>query len=224
MFHVKQIEQCYLDLVDFLLQENCSTNLTGLKTKEDCLQKHILDSLSIAALTASLADLSSIIDIGTGAGFPGLIFAKQFKGSSVALLDSSHKKIAFVNKAIAFLELSNTVAFAERAEDHALTYRNHYSVVSTRAVARLDILFEYAAPLLKHNGHLIAAKSKAVDDELKLALPELNKYGFEYVETKHYLLEDQTRFLMFFKKTRNAQIQLPRKAGTAEKEAKRRHG
>jgi len=162
---IKQIDEFCL----FLLSENQKYNLTAIRNYEDMLLKHVYDSLTIIN-TTDLNNDKSILDIGSGAGFPGIILQIVFPNLKVTLLDSNGKKTQFLNLVKEKLNLVNLTVINQRAEDYIKKMRESYDIVTARAVASLNILLELAVPFIKvETGEFIAMKGD-VEDEISLAI------------------------------------------------------
>ena len=163
--NITEKELSMLDIYYHLLEsENKKYNLTAITEESAVYLKHFYDSLTI---TKSIKlDNQYILDIGTGAGFPGIVIKILFPNLKVDLLDATEKKCQFLNKVITNLNLKNINVINARAEEYAITNRNKYDIVTSRAVAPLKHLLEYSIPLLKINGTFIALKSN-IEEELK---------------------------------------------------------
>jgi len=146
-----------------LLNYNKHTNLTAIKTIEEVYLKHFYDSLTLIKIKNFSNE--KILDIGTGAGFPGLVLAIVFPNTEVYLLDSNHKKIDFLKETIEELEIKNAVTIYERAEEHTRKNPETYDVITTRAVKELRIILEISFVSLKINGSFLAMKS-SLEEEL----------------------------------------------------------
>lgn len=185
---------------ELLIEYNKITNLTRITSKEDVYLKHFYDSLTIVK-AIDLNTVDNLCDIGTGAGFPGLVLKIVFPNLKVTLLDSLQKRINFLNQVIKELDLKDIEAIHKRAEEYAINNRNKFDLVTSRAVAHTSILLEYAIPITKVNGAFIPLKAN-VDEELKEidnAMKELNvilldKYEFELP------IEKSKRTILYFKK------------------------
>jgi len=219
MFHVKHTQKTqvnYQQLLDLLFNESQLYNLTGLKNKEDMQLKHIEDSLILSGyIQGRFSQTSTILDLGTGAGFPGLIVALENPDIKLCLIDSTAKKINFVNKVIDLYNIKNATAVCDRVENFALKSSYAFDILIARSLARLDILLEYAAPLLKTNGHLLAMKSEQLEDELCIAAIVQDKLGFVLNQTYEYSLALQKRYILDFQKLKESTIKLPRSNGLA---------
>lgn len=216
MFHVKHRVQKYEGLVDFLLERNKVVNLTAVRNRDDAAVKHVEDSLVIADhIKRRHSDARTLLDLGTGPGFPGLVIANECPFLSVTLLDSTEKKIRYVKDAISYMALSNTTAIAGRAESFALLNKGIFDVVVVRSVAHLDVLLEYASPLLKLGGFLLAMKSFDTSTEFDDGQNVAKLFGFELPTSFPYTLLKQNRSIFSFKKLKKPSIDLPRKVGAA---------
>ena len=175
---------------DFLLEYNKHTNLTAIKTKEEVYLKHFYDSLTLTKVL-DLKDSFKILDIGTGAGFPGLVLAICFPNIQVHLLDSNNKKINFLNEIIQKLKLSNVQTIYQRTEEYAQNHIEEYDIITSRAVAELRILIETSFPLLKINGVLLAMKSN-IEEELKNAEGIISKISASVEQIENFSLPFNT--------------------------------
>ena len=143
----------------FLLEENKKYNLTAIRKYEDVLLKHVYDSLTIVK-AMNLSIQKNLLDIGSGAGFPGIIIKIVFPHLEVTLLDSNGKKTRFLEQAKELLDLEGLEVVTARAEDYIKNSRNKFEIVTARAVAHLRILTELAVPFLKQNEYFVAMKGK----------------------------------------------------------------
>ncbi len=163
----------------FLLEYNTHTNLTAIKTKEEVYLKHFYDSLTLTKIANF--ENQNILDIGTGAGFPGLVLAIVFPKLNVTLLDSNNKKITFLKECIQKLNLNNVEVIYSRAEDFTKNKREYYDYVTSRAVAELRILLEISIPSLKINGYFLGMKGN-VEEELKSSANALEKLKSKLIQ------------------------------------------
>lgn len=147
-----------------LVEENSKYNLTAITEESQVYLKHFYDSLSIIRII-DLKD-QYLLDIGTGAGFPGLVLKIVFPNLKIDLLDSTNKRCLFLKKVIDILELKNINVINARAEEYAKDNREKYDIVTSRAVAPLKHLLEYSIPTIKVNGNFISLKAN-LDEELK---------------------------------------------------------
>lgn len=161
-----QLEQLYL-YKELLIDWNEKINLTAITDDEEVIVKHIIDSLYAAK---HINDGEKVIDVGTGAGLPGIIIAIYFAGKiDLTLFDALNKRIIFLNEVITLLGLKNVKAVHGRAEETAkeVEYRETYDVVVSRAVARLNVLMELTSPFVKVDGRCIYMKADKTDEEIK---------------------------------------------------------
>ena len=164
----KQIEQ-FLQYYEMLVEWNQVMNLTAITEYEDVMKKHFADSLSLGM--SDVVDLNSslgMIDVGTGAGFPGLALKIAFPNLRVTLLDSLNKRVQFLNAVIEKLGLQGIEAIHGRAEDYAKPgqLRESFDLCVSRAVANLATLSEYCLPYVKEGGYFIPYKSKKIAEEI----------------------------------------------------------
>ena len=160
----KQLEQFY-EYMKLLIQWNKVMNLTGITDSNEIIIKHFIDSLTVLK---EIDEKSTIIDVGTGAGFPGIPLKIAFSNTKVVLLDSLNKRINFLNEIINKLDLNNIKAIHGRAEDFGQDkeHREKYDIAIARAVAPLNILLEYLMPFVKVKGKCICMKGSNVEDEI----------------------------------------------------------
>ena len=169
----------------FLLEYNEHTNLTAIKTLEDVYLKHFYDSLTIVK-NVDLTQVTTLLDIGTGAGFPGMVLKIVFPNLKVTLLDSNNKKIAFLKELAAKLALNVEIIY-DRAEIFVQNRREYYDIVTSRAVADLSILAELAIPYLKVGGNFIAMKAN-YQEELHNALNIIKKLNSKVTKITEFTL------------------------------------
>ena len=166
---------------EFLIEYNNHTNLTRIVEFDEVMIKHFLDSLLISKVVD--IDNKNILDIGSGAGFPGVPIKIKASNSNVSMLDSNNKKIQFINEVIQKLSLKDTFAYNLRAEDLAKTKRESFDLVTARAVARLNILVELCLPFVKVNGYFVALKSSEYKEELEEAKNGIEILGGKFERT-----------------------------------------
>ncbi len=167
---LKQLERYY----ELLVEWNEKINLTAITKKEDVYLKHFYDSLTMNKIV-DLSKVETMCDIGTGAGFPGLVIKIAFPNIKMTLVDALEKRIKFLNEVIKELGLTNIETVHARSEEYAKVNRNKFDITTARAVAHLSVLLEYAIPMTKVNGNFIAMKANVTDelDESKNALSKL---------------------------------------------------
>ena len=211
----KQMEQL-LHYYEMLIQWNEMINLTAITNYEDVMKKHFVDSLSlvkICDLTGSL----SLIDVGTGAGFPGLVLKIAFPDLNVTLLDSLKKRILFLDDVKSKLEIHGVNIIHGRAEDYAKQdkYRESFDLCVSRAVANLSTLSEYCLPFVKVDGFFISYKSERISKELESAEHAISILGGVMDKQEEFMLpnSDIYRNLVMIRKIQSTSLKYPRKAG-----------
>ncbi|MDU3687077.1 MAG: 16S rRNA (guanine(527)-N(7))-methyltransferase RsmG [Anaerococcus hydrogenalis] len=189
-----------------LIETNKKFNLTSIDDPEEIRIKHFEDSLTIKSY---INDGMKVLDIGSGAGFPGipLRIKKEF---DLTLIDSVNKKVNFMNQVIDELDLKNTRAVHVRAEDYAKDHREEFDMVVSRAVANLSTLSEYALPFLKVGGIFIAMKGPKAEEEYEDAQNALKILGGELINIDSLDLYGNTRKNILIKKVRSTKKKYPR--------------
>lgn len=220
-YQEQQLQRYY----DILSEWNKKINLTAITEYKDVVVKHFLDSALIlksdlfVGQRLSDAGDSSVLDLGTGAGFPGIVLAVLYPGYHYTLVDSLNKRIEFLHIIKEELGLDQIRLYHGRAEDFGRDpeFRNQFDFVVSRAVAELPVLLEYCVPFVKPEGYFISYKGKKCEDEIKLsqrALQELNVF----IERKEqYILSGEARYLLFLKNLSETNQKYPRKAGKIKK-------
>ena len=201
-----------------LLQWNEKINLTAIEEDRDVIIKHFVDSLSIVPF---LKDVHNIIDIGTGAGFPGIPLKIVLPSLEVVLLDSLDKRVGFLNTVISALHLQGISAVHSRAEDAGSSpkYREKSDAAVARAVASLPVLLEYCLPMVRTGGIFIAMKGSS-SEEIAASGKALDLLGAKIEEVKEFTLplSDMKRNIIIIRKLRQTPTKYPRKAGKPSKE------
>jgi len=215
----RQIEQ-FIRYYEMLIEWNKLMNLTGITEYEDVINKHFIDSLSLVKAT-DLAGISSVIDIGTGAGFPGIPLKIAFPHLNIVLLDSLNKRINFLNAIIEELGLENIRTIHGRAEEFAQKeeYRECFDLCVSRAVANLSSLTEYCLPYVKEGGKFIPYKSGKIDEELANSKNAIFILGGKLEKEVEFELPrtDMSRNLVVIEKVKKTPKKYPRKAGLPTK-------
>lgn len=205
---------------DLLVSWNEKINLTSIVQKDEVYIKHFADSISVL----NYIDLSgkTVLDVGTGAGFPGIVLKIFCPDCNIILLDSLNKRVGFLNTVIDELDLSDISAIHSRAEDLASdkSHREKYDVVVSRAVANLSTLSEYCLPFVNINGLFISYKSGNIDDELSASGNAVKTLGGKIERVEKFSLPDTDidRSFVFIKKSDHTKKRFPRKAGTPSKD------
>ena len=170
----------------FMVEKNKVMNLTGITEPREVATLHLLDSLSL--LPMAQLQGKSIVDVGTGAGFPGMPLAIALPESRITLLDSLNKRIDFLREAGEMLGLTNAEYVHARAEEFAADHREGYDYAVSRAVASLPMLCELCLPLVKVGGQFLAMKSSHTEEEIASAKSAISKLGGKIEEVKDYTI------------------------------------
>ena len=213
-----QIEKFY-KYMDLLIEWNEKINLTAITEPEDIILKHFVDC---ATILKYIKDEDKIIDIGTGAGFPGIPLKILNEKLDITLMDSLNKRINFLNEIINKLDLKNIVAIHARAEELARNkgYREKFDIATSRAVANLSTLSEYMLPFVKKNGMVISMKGSNIEEEVKNAKKAIKILGGEIEKIDNFNLANTNniRNIITIKKVVKTPKEFPRKAGKPSKE------
>ena len=204
-----------------LVEKNKVMNLTAITEKDEVILKHFVDSISVAAAVPEFSKKAKILDVGTGAGFPGIPLKITFPDTNVTLLDSLNKRVLFLQEVTDSLGLKKITAIHDRAEDAARKpeLRGRFEIVVSRAVAALPVLAEYTLPFLREGGYLICYKTPEAEKELEEAAHAISVLGGGKSSIYEYTLPgtDITRSFIVIKKIKATPKAYPRKAGTAKK-------
>lgn len=215
----RQLEQFQL-YYQLLIERNKQVNLTRITEKKEVYGKHFLDSLSLISM-GEMEGKNSLIDVGTGAGFPSIPLKIALPELQVTLLDSLRKRIAFLEEVVTTLGLGNVTFVHGRAEDAARdsAHREAYDIATARAVAGLNVLSEYCLPFVRVGGAFIAMKAQQVDEEMSYAMGAIKKLGGRSVSVTPFELPDEMgeRNLVTIQKGKPTPKGYPRKAGIPAK-------
>lgn len=215
-------KQC-VELAEYknmLLEWNEKMNLTAITDEYEIIVKHFVDCLEC---TKVIKDEKNIIDVGTGAGFPGMVLAIYYKDKNFTLLDALNKRLIFLQEVVNKLGLKNVKIVHARAEEIARTgeYKEVYDASVSRAVANLPVLLEYTSPFVKVNGTCIVMKGDSIEDEIKISANALNtlklkiedKYNYSYIINN----EEYNRVILNIRKNSNTPQKYPRNYGQIKK-------
>ena len=206
---------------ELLIEWNRVMNLTGITEYDEVNLKHFTDRLTIVRIK-DMENVSTLIDVGTGAGFPGIPVKIAFPHIKVTLLDSLNKRIKFLNQVVEELDLEDVVTLHGRAEDYAKKeeYREQFDLCASRAVANLSTLSEYCLPFIKKGGCFVSYKSADSDEEIQQSEKALDILGGKIEKVDKFVLpgSDMGRALVMIEKVKNTPRKYPRKAGVPSKE------
>lgn len=218
-------KQQFLTYYEYLVEKNKVMNLTAITEYEEVITKHFLDSLAVVKTGCFKPDKltgKKLIDIGTGAGFPGIPLKIAFPEIEILLLDSLNKRINFLNEVTEMLGLTQIYTVHGRAEDYAKKkeYREQFDFCVSRAVANLSTLSEYCIPFVKQKGCFISYKSGNIDQELSQAEKAIVMLGGQREEVVRFSLADtdMDRSFVVIRKVKPTAKRYPRKAGLPSKE------
>lgn len=215
----KLVEDFY-KYYELLIEWNEKINLTAITDEDDVAVKHFLDSLNASA--GMIKEGMHIIDVGTGAGFPGLPVKIANRDIKLTLVDSLNKRINFLNEVISALELTDVTTVHSRAEDLAVNkdYREKYDMCVSRAVANLTTLCELCLPFVKVGGYFVSLKGPKAEEELSLAKKAITLLGGELERVENYDLSDTdlSHNIVVIKKISHTPTKYPRKAPKPSKE------
>lgn len=209
-----------LTYYEMLVEWNKVMNLTGITEFDDVLLKHFIDSVAICQIT-DINKINTVMDVGTGAGFPGMPLKIVFPHLKITLLDSLNKRIQFLNAVIEKLDLEDITTIHGRAEDYGrdTKYREQYDMCVSRAVANLSSLSEYCVPFIKVGGRFISYKAGEVEEEVKQAEKAVRTLHCEAACIEKIVLPDSdlSRSFVIIKKKGHLDKKYPRKAGMPTK-------
>lgn len=212
----KQVKQFY-NYMNLLIEWNNKINLTAITEPKEIILKHFVDCATIN----KFIDENKVLDIGTGAGFPGIPLKIINEDLEITLADSLNKRIKFLDIVIETLELNKIETIHARAEELAKNkkYRQSYDIVVSRAVAALNVLLEYTTPFIKVGGKVICMKGNNVEEEIKESKNAIKILGTKLLPVEKVVLPDTeiTRNIITVEKIKNTPAKYPRKAGTDRK-------
>lgn len=220
--HIKlreeQIKKFYT-YMNLLLEWNEKMNLTAITEPNEVILKHFIDSLTISKY---IEDDSTVIDMGTGAGFPGIPLKIVREDINITLVDSLNKRIKFLDEVIDKLDLQNIETVHARAEEfgRSVKYREKFDYATSRAVANLSTLAEYLIPLVKIKGKVISMKGSTVSEEIEMGKKAINVLGGKILKIDEFSLPDSDikRNIIMIEKIKSTPNRYPRKAGTPAKD------
>lgn len=201
---------------EMVIEKNKVMNLTAITDYEEFVIKHFVDSLMIAKVMDMTMPMS-VLDIGTGAGFPGVPVKIVYPETKILLLDSLNKRLNFLNEVIEELDLKDITTIHSRAEELQAKgeYRENFDLCVSRAVSALPTLSEYCLPYVKLGGKFVAYKATGADEEIEASKTAIRVLGGEIKETAHFTIKDTdyTRVLISIEKIKNTPKKYPRPGG-----------
>lgn len=214
----RQISQ-FLKYYELLIETNKVMNLTAITDFDEVIEKHFLDSLSVVQVYDLKREIK-VLDLGTGAGFPGIPLKIAFPEIDLVLVDSLNKRIKFLDDVIYQLGLEKIEALHARAEEIAKNkqYREQFNLCVSRAVANLSSLSEYCIPFVKEDGMFISYKSGEIEEEAEKAEKAVSILGGKIKQIYKFQLNEQKRSFVLIQKIKKTPKTYPRKAGIPAKE------
>lgn len=217
-FSVKQTEQ-FFEYMNLLIEWNEKMNLTAITDPEEIILKHFIDSITILK---NIENDAKIVDVGTGAGFPGIPLSIMRPDLKITLVDSLNKRLIFLQEVVNKLELKNVEIIHARAEEFGQNkkYRENFDIATSRAVANLATLSEYLIPLVKVGGKVVAMKASELQEEVENAKKAIDVLGgkIEMIEEFNLPQSDIGRTVVIIRKEKQTPNKYPRKPGTPSKE------
>ena len=217
-FSVEQLDKFY-KYMQLLIEWNEKMNLTAITEPKEIILKHFIDSITILK---DVNDNAKVVDVGTGAGFPGIPLSIMKQDIKITLVDSLNKRLIFLKEVVEQLKLENIEIIHARAEEFGQNkeYREKFDIATSRAVANLSTLSEYLIPLVKINGKCICMKASEVEEEIEKAKKAINILGgtINKIEKFNLPKSDIGRTTIIINKEKNTPNRYPRKPGTPSKE------
>ena len=217
-FFMEQTEQ-FFEYMNLLIEWNEKMNLTAITDPEEIILKHFIDSITILK---ELEDDSTVVDVGTGAGFPGIPLSIMNPTLKITLVDSLNKRLIFLQEVVNKLNLKNVEIVHARAEEFGQNkkYREYFDVSTSRAVANLSTLSEYLIPLVKVKGKVISMKASEAREEINEAKKAIEILGgtIEKIDEFNLPQSDIGRTVIIIRKNKQTPNKYPRKPGTPSKE------
>ena len=202
------------DYAAYLKEYNEKVNLTAITEYEEVLDKHFYDSI----LAADKDMKGTLVDVGTGAGFPGVVLKIVYPELKVILIEPIGKRCVFLNSLIEKLGLKDIEVINARGEDHSLEHREQYDYVTARAVSNLNSLIEVCGAMVKKNGHFICMRGKDGEEEIANAKKAIEAMGFMVENTRNeQLFNGDRRIIAYFKKVKPTPLKYPRKYNIIKK-------
>ena len=220
--HKEQIKK-FSRYLELLVQWNQKINLTSLKTPREIIIKHFLDSISCIKIINKYIDTEeiSVIDVGAGAGFPGIPIKIICPSVKLSLLEARNKKSMFLEKVTDEMNFQKVKILNGRAEifGKGADHRERYDIAISRAVARLSVLSEYCLPLVRVGGLFVAQKGRSYEEEIDKALKAVQLLGGELIGVENVRIPfiNQERYLLVIKKIKDTPSKYPRKEGLPQK-------